>query len=221
VAVRAVFFDFDGVLTRDKTGSLTTLRFLASATGIPRERLQEAFRPHNTALNLGRVTHAEVWPAICACVGRDIDPRLLDAAYDSTPFNDGMLAAARELKRRYAVGIITDNKSDRMERIERKSNLAAVFDPIVVSSRIGADKTSATIFRRALDLARTEAGEALFIDNSPENLVAARHLGMQVLHFDDEANDVAGLRTTLRDRFELELEAPPGAREAGPGLTNE
>ena len=220
MTLRAVFFDFDGVLTRDKTGSLTTSRFLEGATGIPRDRLQDAFRPHNEALNLGRVNHAEVWPAICARLGREIDISLLDAAYDSTPFNGEMLALAREIERHVAVGIITDNKADRMARLERTFDLATLFDPIVVSSRIGSDKSSTAIFKEALGRARIEASEALFIDNTPGNLVAARHLGMQTIHFDDEANDVAALRTALREGFHLGIDATPAANGAGPGLAS-
>jgi putative hydrolase of the HAD superfamily len=41
---KAVFFDFDGVLTLDRTGSLTTNRYLNQTTGIPLERIDAAIR---------------------------------------------------------------------------------------------------------------------------------------------------------------------------------
>jgi len=42
---KAVFFDHDGVLTIDKTGSLTTNRFLSEQTGISYEAIGIAVRP--------------------------------------------------------------------------------------------------------------------------------------------------------------------------------
>ena len=206
-AVRAAFFDFDGVLTRDKTGSLTTLRYLARETGIPIDRLREAFLPYNEDLNLGKATHAGVWPAICRKLERPIDIALLQDAFDSTPLNAPMLELAGALKRRFIVGIITDNKADRMARLEAIAGLRALFDPIVVSSEVGSDKGSAGIFEVALRRAGVAPHESVFIDNSASNLVAARALGMHAIHFDDEANDVAGLRALLRDACGVEVAA--------------
>jgi phosphoglycolate phosphatase-like HAD superfamily hydrolase len=44
VTIKAVLFDFDGVLTTDKTGSLTTARFLSQRTGIDLARVQSVLR---------------------------------------------------------------------------------------------------------------------------------------------------------------------------------
>ena len=63
--IRAVFFDYDGVLTLDATGSLTTYRYLSEHTRMPYEHVHRAFRPHNEALNLGKTTYAEVWHSVC------------------------------------------------------------------------------------------------------------------------------------------------------------
>lgn len=52
--IRAVLFDFDGVLTTDKYGSDTTNRYLAQTTGLAFERVDQALERHNDALLLGR-----------------------------------------------------------------------------------------------------------------------------------------------------------------------
>ena len=49
--MKAIFFDFDGVLTRDKTGSLTTLRYLCEQTGIELRQLRIAFEKYNVTVN--------------------------------------------------------------------------------------------------------------------------------------------------------------------------
>ncbi|HET7792150.1 MAG TPA: HAD-IA family hydrolase [Rhizobacter sp.] len=206
--IQAVLFDFDGVLTRDKTGSLTTLRHLSRRTGMAHERLRDAFKPYNADLNLGRTTHEAIWPDVCAALGCRIDISLLREAFESTPRHTDMLALARHLRRKHAVGIVTDNKKDRLDCLKAHWNLTAWFDPIVVSAEVGADKTGPRIFEHALGLLGLAPGDTLFIDNSPENLLAPRALGMHVVHFDDERNDVPELIATLHDVYGL---LTPGA----------
>ncbi len=135
--IKAVFFDFDGVLTRDKTRSLTTTRYLSRKTGIGYEQIRDAFKKYNNDLNLGRKTHEEIWPNVCQELRRKIDVVLLREAFESTPMNDGMFRFARTLKEHYSVGIITDNKKDRIEHLKHYAGLSSVFDPIVVSADIG------------------------------------------------------------------------------------
>jgi len=186
------------VLTRDKTGSLTTLRYLGEATGIAYARLREVFKAHNEAPTLGTTTHDEIWPAVCEALGCRIDKALLRRAFESTPFNAEMMRLARDLRCSCRVGIITDNKQDRIDHLRRFASLDAVFDPIVVSAEVGASKAGPLIFERALQGLGIAPGESVFIDNSEDNLVAPRRLGLHTIHFDDEANDVAALAAALQ-----------------------
>ena len=202
--IRAVFFDFDGVLTRDKTGSITTLRYLSKTTGIEFGRLHDAFREHNEALNLGRTTHRAIWPVVCDRLNFPMDMTLLSAAFESTPFNAGMLRLARNLRRNHSVGIITDNKKDRIDHLKAYAGLSAIFDPIVVSAEVGCDKKSLRIFERALNLVAAAPEESIFIDNTASNLAAPEALRMNTIYFDDEKNDLLELAATLRETFGLD-----------------
>ncbi|MBV8658072.1 MAG: HAD hydrolase-like protein [Burkholderiales bacterium] len=195
--MKAVFFDFDGVLTTDKTGSLTTLRYLSAQTGVEIERFRTAFKQYNPDLNLGRVTHDDIWGDLCADLGVEMDQSLLLGAFESTPMNTEMLALARQLKETYAVGIITDNKKDRIDYLKQHLGLEALFDPIVVSAEVGSDKTGTAIFERAHGHLGVAASDCIFIDNSMDNLLAPSGLGMRTIYFDDEVNDVLALRRLL------------------------
>lgn len=208
--IEAVFFDYDGVLTADKTGSLTTCRYLSRRTGIELQRLLQAFGIHNHELTLGRRSHADVWPDICARLEQDVPPGLLVEAFESTPMNAPMFALARQLKSAGCeVGVITDNKSDRMAHLRQLQRLDETFDPIVVSAEVGCTKQEQAIFRLALARRGTPPGRALFIDNTEANLVAARALGLHTICFDDEANDIAALRKQLRSHWGLPVGIDP------------
>jgi FMN phosphatase YigB (HAD superfamily) len=170
--IRAVFFDYDGVLTRDKTGSLTTCRSLAQQTGLPFEAIHAVLRPYNEALTLGHTTHEAIWPAVCEALQCEIPMACLIAAFDSTPLDAAVMDLARRLAARHRVGLITDNKRDRIQHLRAVQQLDAVFDPIVVSSVVGASKEGAAIFQHALACLKVLPDEAVFVDNSPGNLVA-------------------------------------------------
>lgn len=196
--IKAVFFDYDGVLTTDKTGSLTTTRHLSKATGIELSIVQAAFGRYNRDLTLGRTTHSQVWHEICGALGQALDIRLLYEAFESTPMNTGMFSLARDLKKTHLAGIITDNKKDRIDHLKRQQDLESIFRPIVVSAEVGVDKKSEQIFLRALELAGINAEEAVFIDNSKDNLVAPMALGIKTVFHDDEKNDIEALCKTLK-----------------------
>jgi len=207
--IKAVFFDFDGVLTRDSTGSITTLRYLSNATGIALERLEDAFREHNVALNLGRTTHSAIWPSVCEMLNRELDIALLTAAFESTPLNVRMFELARSLRKTCATGIITDNKRDRMDHLTSFAKLKEVFDPIVVSAEVGYDKRTPYIFEHALAMLAIEPEESVFIDNTRTNLQTADALGMNTIYFDHDKNDIPNLTSILERGYGLELQRRP------------
>jgi len=204
--VKAVFFDYDGVLTTDKTGTSTTCKYLSVQTGIERSRIEDALRGYNHDLTIGRKSYADVWPEVCAKLGCEIPRSMLAEAFASTPLNRPMLELARRVGANYKVGIITDNKKDRMDHLRSIQRLDDVFRPIVVSAEVGSTKEDEAIFRVALRDAGVAAGESIFIDNAIENLAAARTLGMEAIYFDATRNDAVGLGLMLRTIHGLNFE---------------
>ena len=197
--IKAVFFDFDGVLTTDKTGSTTTTRYISQKTGVGLSTVKSAFARHNTALTLGKTTHSKIWRQLCDDLGQSLSSSLLDEAFESTPLNNEMFALARALRKSYLVGIITDNKKDRIDYLRRQHNLDALFDPVVVSAEVGSDKGEQNLFLIALRSAGVKACEAVFIDNNKANLIAPDALGMKTCFHDDERNDVQLLVKQLQE----------------------
>lgn len=201
--IRVVFFDYDGVLTTDRTGSLTTCRYISATSGIPLDLVQRAFATHNRELTIGSMTYSQAWPQICSELDSLLSIDLLQDAFDSTPINSHVFELARRLRPACGVGIITDNKSDRMRRLRAVQSLDDLFDPIVVSADLGCSKDSESIFRHACALAGVEPRECVFIDNTPEHAARAASIGMHALHFDDGLNDVDALARRLTGEFGL------------------
>ncbi len=199
--IAAVLFDFDGVLTKDKTGSVSTIRSLSLQTGLREEALWDAFAPFNEELLYGHTTHAAVWPAICDRLGHQMDLSLLVEAFDSTPICHEMLSYAELLKPRYGTAMITDNKADRMDRLRTRYALDSIFQPILVSAELGSGKQQPWIFQRTLDLLATAPEQCVFIDNSQHNLVVPASLGINTVYFNESADTAESLAEVLRTRY--------------------
>ena len=199
--IRAILFDFDGVLTTDKTGSVSTIRSLSLEAGIGEEALWEAFAPFNERLLHGQTSHAAAWPEICERLGRHIDPLLLVKAFDSTPISHDMLHYAAALKTRYATALVTDNKADRMVRLTERHSLDSIFNPILVSAEHGSGKDHPSIFERALEVLEVAPKQCVFVDNSQRNLVAPASLGINTVYFNDAVDTAQSLGELLHSRY--------------------
>lgn len=73
VFMKAILFDFDGVLTVDKYGSDSILRYLAENTPAPFDTLKNEYYKINRGLLNGDYTHKDIWEEYCKNVGFNID----------------------------------------------------------------------------------------------------------------------------------------------------
>lgn len=196
--LQAVLFDFDGVLTVDKYGSVSVGRFLSERTGIPLDRCRAAYGKFNAAMLRGEKTQREIWPGLCAELGIDPEPYLLDEASRATPMDERMLGLVRELRSKYQIGIITDNPADRVHAALDHYGLRGLFDVLSISGEIGSRKDEPEIFLRTLAALNLPAEACAFIDNTAANLIVPAQMGMHTIFFDDEARDMDHLQTALK-----------------------
>ncbi|WP_127532168.1 HAD hydrolase-like protein [Paenibacillus kobensis] len=204
--VKAIYFDFDGVLTLDATGSKTTCIYLSKATSIPFDEVMTAYRSFNKDMLLGEKSHADIWGELGTMLQGKLEEQHLNESFESTPMNTDMLALARDLKEQgFKLGIITDNKKDRMEYLRAFHLLDHIFDTIVVSAEVGSNKHHRQIFDIALGKLHAAPHESIFIDNNEGNLVVPREIGMAGIYHDDQANDVEAIRRQLKSLISEEL----------------
>ncbi len=196
--IKAILFDFDGVLTTDKTGSQSILNALSDLTGIPVQILKNAYYPFNKRLLYGEMNHSDMWDDFCKQIGASLDEKLLLEAFRRTPLDQEMLDVLKSLKSKYKTGLVTDNKSDRIDEIINYHHLSELFDTVSVSARCLSGKDQRRIFDITLESLGILPHEAVFIDNSEKNLIVPREMGFTTILFDDESRDIG--------RFLLELQ---------------
>ncbi len=196
--IKTIFFDFDGVLTLDGSGSYTTCTNIQKRIpDVTFDHILKCYRVHHPKLLLGQTTHAAVWKDFCRCIGNDLDMEVLEEAFRNTPMNEQMMELCKNLKKHYKLGIITDNSKERLDLLKEEMKLSDVFDVIVVSGETGVRKDSDETFIKALQLAGCSPEECIFIDNNASNLEAPKKLGWKTIFHDDKKNDMEFLMKEL------------------------
>jgi putative hydrolase of the HAD superfamily len=118
--------------------------------------------------------------------------RALLGALEFRPYEDAT-PALRELRAQGHGLVVVSNWDCALPHWLGQSGLLELVDGVVTSAEVGAAKPDGRVFRRALELAGVEAGEAVHVGDSPDT--------------DVEGARSAGIRAVLVQR---DGEAPPG-----------
>ncbi len=187
--IKAVLFDFDGVLTIDTTGSTTITNYISNTCGIPLENVKSSYYKFNKQLLSGETTHQEIWEDFCQSLGQNIDYNILLDSFRFTRLDEKMITLVQKLKERYLIGMITDNKCDRINTILDYRGLNQYFDVVAISAYLHSGKDSHSIFEYALNTLHVNAEECVFIDNTEKNLVVPKQMGMSTILYNDDNRD--------------------------------
>ncbi len=188
--IKAILFDFDGVLTIDKTGSTSIVNYISKKCNIPLDIVKSSYYKHNNALLNGDIVHKDMWDEFCSDLNKAVSYDILTESFNSTKLDEEMIGVVKNLKQQYLIGLITDNKLDRIDAIFTKRDLYKYFDCIAVSAQLKANKESSEIFNYVIKQLKVNANECIFIDNTEKNLIIPNLVGMKTILFDDEKRDI-------------------------------
>jgi putative hydrolase of the HAD superfamily len=147
--IKAIFFDFDGVMTIDKTGTISICNYISNNYPIDKKISEKEYRKYNNDLLYGKITHEDIWDKLCLNLNKNIS--ILYDSFVNTPIDYQMYDFVNIIKKNsYITGLITDNKKDRMNIIIRENDLDKIFDVIIISSEIGSGKENKEIFKITL-----------------------------------------------------------------------
>jgi len=196
--IKAILFDLDGVLTTDATGTTSIAKYIDEHTNIDKDVFEKAYRKHNWKLLYGHTIHEEMWSTLCSDMDQTLDIDILRKAFNETPMDRDMIALSKYLKASgYIVGMVTDNKRDRVEQIISHNQLQDLFDVVTISADIGSGKKEKPIFDAALNELNLSYESCVFIDNNQSNLVIPNEYGMATIFYDHNNRDFDVLLNAL------------------------
>ena len=199
--IRAVIFDWGGVMERspDETYVAGWERRLALEPGtLPEVLWGKAWRQ----LEVGAITNDDFRQHIADRLGlpdAEAAGRFVKEFYTDDRFNPETVAAARALRGRYKVALLTNAWSGQDDLIREQFGLDVhtEFDVYVNSAYVGLRKPDPVIFHLTLDQLDVAPQQAIFLDDNLRNVDAARALGIHTVQFVDPVTSLAELEALL------------------------
>jgi putative hydrolase of the HAD superfamily len=216
-AISAVIFDFGMVLTG--MPDMEAHDAMVRITGLSNDRFEQLYWKDRHAYDEGKLNGATFWQKFALDGGlhhltqKTIEElNSLDARYWTTQ-NPAMVAWQQKLKAAGLKTAILSNMGDTvLESIEREFKWIHGFDVLIWSFQLKIAKPDPAIYHAVLDRLGVPAVETLFIDDKPENIEAARKLGMTGVVF----TNVDRLREDLAEAgIEVPLPEPQVAEVRG------
>ncbi|MBI4020944.1 MAG: HAD family phosphatase [Candidatus Aenigmarchaeota archaeon] len=179
--IRAVIFDFGGVLTKGQLAAVFC-RAVARKTGIPAARVRRAFKAQNGSYLTGRVSGKVFFDTFADTLGVRRDARGFFALFERSAVpRPTTLRMVRRLRPRYKLALLSDNYRELVQAI--RPAMKKRFDVLVFSNEVGVTKPHPLMFRTALRALGLQARDCVFIDDKQENVRAARQLGIPAIRF--------------------------------------
>lgn len=199
MTIKAVFFDFGGVIMRTEYQS-------------PRQQLAERFNMEYEEIDrlvfnsesarrasLGEITEEQHWLGI---MKRFKLPASEVRAFSDSFFGGDVIDRAlvefiRSLKGKFHTGLIS-NAWDGMRDFLTREKILDAFETIIISAEVGMMKPDAGIFELALSRAEVNAGESVFVDDLAQNIEACERAGMKGVLFRDPGEALKQLNQFLK-----------------------
>ncbi len=199
MSVRAIFFDLGGVIFR--TDYQAPREHLAERLNTTYEDLNRIVFDSESSrqASVGAISTEAHWDAVLRRLGRPASEAkaIRDEFFAGDVVDLELIAFIRSLRPRYQTGIISNAWPDlRQDLINKKVEDA--FDALIISSEVGVMKPDPKIFRIALEKLGVAAREAIFVDDTPDNVDAARSLGMQAIRFREPRRALSDLKGFLK-----------------------
>ncbi len=196
--IRAVIFDIGRVLIRVDLSR--AMAGLSQAIPLTPDELWKALQndPHWMDWQEGRITPRDWHLHITKRLGGSLSFEEFTAAWNSAldpePIQPEEFLAG--LARKYKMAVLSNTDPIHMANEEARFSFFRHFPVRLYSYRVGASKPNPLIYREALRGCKVKAQEAVFIDDVPAYVDAAKRLGMHGVVYlspDQLVADLAGL----------------------------
>lgn len=196
--IQAVILDWGGVLMRTEDGGprLAWDARLGLAPGSVNRIVFESAAWQRALA--GQMSEGALWADVGARLGL-ADGALAEFQRDfwaGDRLDGGLVTLVRGLRMRYKTALLS-NFTARLRDELAQHGLLDAFDAIVISGEVGIVKPDARIYRLVAGRLGAPPGECLFVDDYEENIVGARAVGMQTLHFAPVDAAIAELRKII------------------------
>jgi len=203
VMFKAVIWDLGGVIVRtlDQSGRTHWEKKL----GLPDRRLSQIVFEGEMGrkATLGQARPDDVWNWVIEQLGLppDARPELERDFWKGDRVDQQLVQFIRDLRPRCKTALLSNAWPDLREVLRNTWHIADAFDEIVISAEVGIAKPDARIYKRTIERLNVNPEEAVFVDDFPENVLAARAAGLYAIHFQTPAQVIRVVKAILEEQL--------------------
>lgn len=199
--MRVLMIDVDGVLVRGRpSDGRPHFSDLEADLGLPLHRLQERFFvPHWADIVTGRQPLEPVLATVLAEIAPHLAPRtLIDYWFANDSRIDRPLLDAIVVERRAGrrVFLATNQEHLRAAYLMEELGLGLHVDGIVHSAALGHRKPSRAFYEGATERVKEIPSQIVLVDDTSDNVVAAREFGWRAVHWTEGMDLATALRAS-------------------------
>ena len=186
MTIRAIVFDFGGVLVR--TATPNGRREWEDRLGLPAGELESVV--HHSGMWIkaqrGQLSHAAYWQAIADNLGipeADISQLQQDYFRDDQ-LDQALMTLIRDLRQRgYKIGLLSNDSAALEQKLRADLAIFDSFDAVVISANIGVMKPDPGAYEAICTALDVAANECVFIDDMRANIDGAEWFGMRGIRY--------------------------------------
>jgi putative hydrolase of the HAD superfamily len=183
--IKHVFFDIGGVLATNGWDH-NSRKLAVEKFGLDEEEFGSRHDAMAGPLDEGGVTLAEYVKFAVFNKPRSFSEQdFIDFMYaQSRPYQETIeIARAVAEGCTYWVMTLNNESAELNEYRIKKFGLDAIFDAFLSSCWLGMRKPTVAFYKRAINIAQADPAMSVFIDDREQNIIPARDLGMNVIHY--------------------------------------
>jgi epoxide hydrolase-like predicted phosphatase len=185
MSIRAVVFDMGGVLVRTENRAPRTQ--LAARLGLTYDELSASVFDSKSAHQAmkGEITTAEHWEAVRKTLGVTKEEFALVPLefWGGDALDQKLIDYLRSLRPHYKTALLSNAWDDLRQMIEEVWKIDDAFDEILISAEVGLVKPDQRIYKKIISDLGVKPAEAVFVDDFPHNVEAAKAAGLDAIHF--------------------------------------
>ncbi len=199
MSMRAVFFDFGGVIQR--TEYQAPRQHLGERFGINYEDMDKLVFAGQSArrASVGEITEDALWSDVLKRLKRPASElqMIKDEFFGGDVIDRNLVNFIRSLRGKIHTGLISNAWSG-MRAFLEKEKFIELFDTVIISAEVGMMKPDTGIYQIALEQAGVKAEQAVFIDDIQANIDASEKIGMKGILFKDPLETLSCLKKLLK-----------------------
>jgi epoxide hydrolase-like predicted phosphatase len=201
--IRAVIFDFGGVLYHQP--DMKMARRFQIMLGLKNDKFISAVlaSPNDnefiTDIMVGKIAEQEIWEMLAHRwkVNVELVNWLRETLMSRKRLNTELADFMGGLRPRYKTAILSNAGTDARRTFTDIYGLNQVADEMIISAEERVAKPDRRIYQITMERLRMDPSEIVFVDDLIENVEAARQLGINAVHFKNNAQAITEVQRYL------------------------